>query len=560
MSAAAARNLLALLWQAAAHAGDRAWLLIPEHPSRCDALAASLSFKGVAERAEAVAGALVARGASVGRHAVIIHDNEPEFVAAFFGSLAAGLIPVPLCPPYFMSRLDAYRERLEHTLADCAPQFILTSRTLADGAAAINWNGDVAVTATQDLDAPCSRPHTPKASDVAFVQYTSGSLSVPKGIMLSHESLLANLEGIRQRTAASSEEVGVSWLPLFHDMGLIGALLSTLLWQRPLVLLSPRTFLSGPHQWLWAISRFGATISPAPNFAYEICVRKIADHAIEGLDLSTWRVAFNAAETIHAQTLDAFTARFRPFGFQPTAWLPAYGLAEHCLAASLPSAGRTLRIDVVERAGLESLGVAGPARDGEGSRAVVGVGQPLPEHEVRIENEEGEAIPERHVGEICLRGPSVMRGILGQPEATREYFRGDWLHTGDRGYIADGELYVVGRQKDLIKRAGAGFDAADVESLVGVVPGMRRGAVVAVGVENEETGSEDLILLVESNVGDDGERRKLVARIIERVRERLGVAPDRVELVPPRTLPRTTSGKLRRAMCRSLAKEIIEGG
>jgi 1-acyl-sn-glycerol-3-phosphate acyltransferase len=347
-------------------------------------------------------------------------------------------------------------------------------------------------------------------------------------------------------------DVGVSWLPLYHDMGLIGSWLLCLHQGLPLTLLPPTAFLARPERWLWAIHQRRATLSPAPNFAYELCARRIPDEALEGLELSSWRAAFNGAEPVSPGTLARFAHRFARCGFRPEAMTPAYGLAECSVGLTVSPVGRGARVDRVAREPFQREGRADAADSGdETALEFVSAGRELPGHEVRIVDDAGADLPERVVGRLVFRGPSMTSGYYRQPEATAAItLPGGWLDSGDLAYRADGEIHVCGRRKDLIIKAGRNLVPQEIEETAAAVEGIRRGCVVAFGVENAVLGTEGLVVVAETRVEGDAARERIAAAVTERVTEAVEVPPDQVILVPPGAVPKTSSGKVRRAATR----------
>ncbi|HYM10041.1 MAG TPA: AMP-binding protein, partial [Bryobacterales bacterium] len=370
---------------------------------------------------------------------------------------------------------------------------------------------------------------------------------------LTHANLLANIRAIGQALNVGPEDRGVSWLPLYHDMGLIGCWLLSLYFGMPLLVLSPLDFLSRPERWLWAIHYHRATLSVAPNFAYDLCARKIRDESIEGLDLSCWRAAMNGSEMVRPQTIARFTARFSRCGFRPEAMLPVYGLAESTVALCVPPLERGPRLDHIRRQALERQQRAEPAVHDHGGSATltfVSVGRPLPGHALRIVDEAGQEVGERIEGSIQFRGPSSMAGYFRQPEATAAITRDGWLDSGDLGYWAGGELFVTGRSKDIILKAGRNLYPDEIEAAVEEVDGLRKGCVAAFGTADPAQGSEKLVVVAETREQSAPVRDRLRGEVTRRLMDALGVPPDDVLLLDPGLLPKTSSGKLRRAVAR----------
>jgi 1-acyl-sn-glycerol-3-phosphate acyltransferase len=391
-----------------------------------------------------------------------------------------------------------------------------------------------------------------QAQDIALLQYTSGSTGDPKGVILTHANLLANIRAMGRAAHTTSKEVFVSWLPLYHDMGLIGACLGSLYYASPLILMSPMAFLARPERWLWAIHTHRGTISAAPNFGYELCLRKTAHCHLEGLDLSSWHMALNGAEPISADTVKRFCARFARYGFRREAMTPVYGLAESSLGAAFPPPGRGPQIDRVKRAPLMRSGHAVPADENDPTAlGVVACGQPLPDHQIRIVDATGYELAERRVGRLELRGPSATSGYFRNAEETRRLFHGEWLDSGDLAYIAGGDVYLCGRVKDIIIRAGRNIYPHELEDAIGNMPGIRKGCVAVFGSPDADAGTERLVVVAETREtapqGLDQLRRQVDARVMDL----LGAPADDVVLAPPHTVLKTSSGKVRRAECRA---------
>jgi len=407
--------------------------------------------------------------------------------------------------------------------------------------------GGEALTAAPALDEKSS----------ALIQYTSGSTGDPKGVVLSHANLLANIRAMGFVMQATSADIFVSWLPLYHDLGLIGAWLGCLYFAAPLYVMSPLSFLVRPENWLWAIHRFRATLSAAPNFGFELCVNKVSDSELEGLDLSSLRMVANGAEAVSVQTLRRFIAKFERYGFKPSAMAPVYGLAESAVGLAFPPPGRPPVIDRLDRQALASRGVAEPARpDDPRPLELVACGQPLPGHEIRIVDEMGREVAERQEGRLEFRGPSATLGYFRNETKTRELFRNGWLDSADRAYTAGGDVYITGRIKDIIIRAGRHIYPQEIEEAVADIPGIHKGGVAVFGAADKTSGTERVIVLGETRETDVAARAALRARAYEIASEIAGAAPDEVVLAPPRTVPKTSSGKIRR----TAAKELYESG
>ena len=519
-------------------------------------------------RASAVSAELARRGILPGHTVGIMLPTGAEFFWTFAGTMLAGAIPVPIYPPFRADRIEEYAERQAAILANAEAQLLVTFRQ-AEGtakllqpqvktlrgvvtAASLVSSENAAVPPETEIRPVDGLRHHTRVEDIAFLQYTSGSTGNPKGVVLTHANLLANIRSIAEGVKLTDDDVAVSWLPLYHDMGLIGAWFVPLATGIPLVSLSPLAFLARPVRWLRAISRHRGTLSPAPNFAYELCVRKIDERDMDGLDLSSWRAALNGAEPVRPETIERFADKFARCGFRREALLPVYGLAEASLGIAAPELGTGARVDRVEREPFQSKGRAVPARgQTDATLRFVSVGHPLPRMEIRIVDEQGEPMPERIEGRVHFRGPSATTGYYKNPEATRELVRGDaWLDSGDLGYVAEGELYVTGRAKDMIIKGGRNLYPDEIEEIAGRAEGVRPGCVVAFGVPDEASGTERLTVVAETR---DVKRADRIAQEITRqVNETLGLPPDIVEVLPTQTIPKTSSGKLRRSEARRL--------
>ncbi|OGK81198.1 MAG: hypothetical protein A2X53_05530 [Candidatus Rokubacteria bacterium GWA2_70_23] len=559
---AEARTLVEVLrWHAETHP-NRVHIFLTEE----DGTEAPISYGALWERATAIAAGLREHGFGEGQSIALMLRTEPAFFDTFFGILLAGGIPVPVYPPFRLDRLEEYAARQVGILTNAEASLLVTfgpatrvARLLSGRVPSLQG-----VTTPERLSRPGSPVLAPRqaSEDPALIQYTSGSTGAPKGVFLSHANVLANIRAIGEAIAIGPEDVAVSWLPLYHDMGLIGTWLACLYFGIPVVILSPLAFLSRPARWLRAIHAHRATLSPAPNFAFDLCVRKVTDAEIEGLDLSSWRLACNGSEPVSPETIERFTRRFAPYGFKPEAMCPVYGLAESSVALTAPPLGRGPRVDHVARAGFERLREARPAAaDDDSPLRFVSCGRPLPGHEVRIVDATGQPVAERVEGRIEFRGPSVTSGYFRNPEATRAVLHGEWMDSGDLGYEAQGELFITGRQKDIIIKAGRNLYPQEVEEIVGDIPGIRKGCVAAFGVADPETGTERLVVVAESRETAPARIEALRAGVLERVVTVLGIPPDVVVIARPGAVLKTSSGKIRRSATRDgyLRGEVFRG-
>jgi 1-acyl-sn-glycerol-3-phosphate acyltransferase len=558
-AASDARTLIEVLeWHAARHP-DRLHLTVLQDEAT---VLGSLTYAELADRARIIARGLVARDVTPGDRVALMLPTSIDYFIAFFGILYADAIPVPIYPPMRLSQIEDHLRRQIGILRNAGAGLLITMpeglrlagllRTQVE-----NLNAVESVATLEASKAPVNLPPPSNSDSVALIQYTSGSTGDPKGVVLSHANLLANIRAMGGVMDASSADVFVSWLPLYHDMGLIGAWLGCLHFAAPLYAMSPLSFLVRPESWLWAIHRFRATFSASPNFGFELCLNKIADADLEGLDLSSLRMVANGAEPVSVQTLRRFIERFGRYGFHPQAMAPVYGLAECSVGLAFPPLGRSPIIDRVNRDRLSADGVAEPARPEDPKPLeIVPCGQPLPGHEIRIVDEAGFELGERREGRLEFRGPSTTRGYFRNETKTRELFHNGWLDSGDRAYMAGGDIYITGRVKDIIIRAGRHIYPQEVEDAVAEIPGIRKGCVAVFGVTDRASGTERVVVLAETHETDPAARAQLQARAQEIAGDTAGTPPDEIVLAPPRTVPKTSSGKIRR----SAAKELYESG
>jgi fatty-acyl-CoA synthase len=485
-------------------------------------------------------------GVAAGDRVALIVPTGPGFVDAFFGALYAGAVPVPLYPPLRLGRFDEYRTATAGMLAAVGARLVIADlRTRALLGAVVATARPALGCRTPDellAGTPAGGdPGAPAAPDaLALIQFSSGSTAMPRPVALTHRQILAQCEALRIMISAPAgpPRTGVSWLPLYHDMGLIGCLLGAVTLPGTQVLIAPEQFLARPALWLRAIARHGAGISAAPNFGFAVAAKRVRDEDMAGQDLSRWRLALCGAEPVSVAVLQRFAARFARFGFDARALLPVYGLAEAALAVTAPPPGR----------GVRTLADCGPSAFGpQPVRDIVSVGGPVAGTELEVRSADGRPLPAGRAGAIAVRGASVMTGYFGQAAATAAALRGGWLDTGDVGLVADGELYVCGRVKDVIIVNGANRHPAEFEVCLAEIPGLRPGCAVALGVMPPGGEGEALIILAERARDSAGDDDAVIAAVGRAIRERTGVSPRAVTLLPPGTLPRTSSGKPRRA-------------
>jgi acyl carrier protein len=540
----------ALDWHARVHSQRRHITLYVE-----DEHVEEITYAALHANAEAVAAGLQARGLQPGQTVALMLPTSRDFFSGFYGILLAGGIPVPIYPPARLAQLEEHLRRQMRILSNAETVMLLTvpeAKPLARLLSA-QVEGLHHVVTVSELAADGGSVVRPpvQAHDIAFVQYTSGSTGNPKGVMLTHTNLLANLQAMGQMVQITSTDVFVSWLPLYHDMGLIGAWLGSLYYAYPLVLMSPLAFLARPARWLWAIHKHHGTLSAGPNFAYDLCTRRIDDRDLDGLDLSSWRVAFNGAEPVSAVTLARFSERFAPYGFRPEAMAPVYGLAEAALGVAFPVLGRVPHVDAIQREPFMRSGHAMPAATHDTTALhFVACGQPLPGYQIRIVDATGHEVGERLEGRLEFQGPSTTRGYFRNPEATSRLFHGTWLDSGDMAYMVGNSVYLTGRAKDIIIRAGHNIYPHELEEALGDITGLRRGCVAVFGSSDPVTGTERLVVLAETRQTDTDVLAQLRSQIEATATDLLGTPPDDVVLAPPGSVLKTSSGKLRRAASR----------
>jgi 1-acyl-sn-glycerol-3-phosphate acyltransferase len=535
-----------LAWHAERH-GERAHVFLSDGQSEAPAI----TYARLRDGARSVAAALAGQGLEPGARVALMLPTGEAFLSAFFGVLEAGGVPAPIYPPWRMADIEEHLRRQGRVLGKAGAAGLIASREILPFARMLRdlIGGPAFVLAAEALRAKAGTAAAPQVAarpdSLALVQFTSGSTADPKGVMLSHANILANIRGLARAIAATPADVYVSWLPLYHDMGLIAAWLACVDQAVPLVLMNPLSFLARPERWLWTLHRNRATITAAPNFAFELCL-SIPEERLEGLDLGALRVAGCGSEPISPTTIRDFSARFAPYGFRPEALMPVYGLAESAAALTACPLGRAPWVDHVDRALFARTGEARPvSAAAPGAQAFVSCGFPLVGHEARVVDTAGREAGERREGRLQFRGPSATAGYFEAPDKTVELIQGDWLESGDLAYVAQGEVFVTGRTKDIVKRAGRNIHPADIEDAVAGLGGVERGAVLF-GVTDPERGVERLVLAVETALAAP-DRGPLVRAIQALAASHLQTALDEIFFLDPGEIPRTESGKVRRA-------------
>jgi len=512
--------------------------------------------------ARAVARGVLDQGRNAGDRIAIMLPTGADFFTAFFGILYAGCVPVPIYPPTRLSQVEDHLRRQGGILRNAQTSLLITDSKIRPlGAFLRGLVPDLkAVETVEELSRGGELEQLVKTApgSTALIQYTSGSTGDPKGVVLSHANLLANIRAMGAAMNASSRDVFVSWLPLYHDMGLIGAWLGSLYYGAEAIIMSPFAFLATPARWLRTIHNYRATLSAAPNFAFELCLKNITDEDIEGLDLSSLRMVANGAEPVSPDTITRFIDRFEKYGFKPGAMAPVYGLAEASVGLAFPPPDRAPIIDRVRRDTMSRHGKAAPADPADASALqFVTSGSPLPGHEVRIVDPAYHEVPDRQEGRLEFRGPSTTKGYFRNEVKTKDLIRDGWLDSGDKAYIADGEIYITDRIKDIIIRAGRNIYPHELEEHVGNVPGVRKGCVAAFPDKAQGGAVERLVVLAETRETEAQKLENIRAAIVDASLDLLNMPPDEVVMVPPHTVPKTSSGKIRRAAAGALYRSGV---
>ncbi|HEX8578091.1 MAG TPA: fatty acyl-AMP ligase [Allosphingosinicella sp.] len=519
-------------------------------------LARAYTFAELREDAVQAAYRLIAAGVAPRDRIAIVAETGPEFAALFFGCIYAGAWPVPLPLPTSFGGRDSYIDQLSVQLDSSDPKALFYPAELASMAGAAAQGAGVEGIIWEDFAArPAPEAALPKADpeDIAYLQYSSGSTRFPHGVAITHHALLNNLAAHSHGMEVVDSDRCVSWLPWYHDMGLVGCFLSPVANQVSTDYLKTEDFARRPLAWLDLISRnTGTTLSYSPTFGYDICARRMSSQSkvSERFDLSRWRIAGNGADMIRPDVMQAFVDAFHEAGFSAKSFLPSYGLAEATLAVSIMPPGEGIVVELVEETLLAGGGPAERDRP-QRYRSIVNCGKPVRDMEVAILDEDGRPLSDREIGKVWCKGASVMVGYFRDPEATDACLSDDnWLDTGDMGYMSEGYLYIVGRAKDMIIINGRNHWPQDIEWAVEQIPGFKAGDIAAFSITTPG-GEETPAVLVQCRTSDTEERGRLRDVIRERVRAITGINCV-IELVPPRTLPRTSSGKLSRAKARNL--------
>ncbi len=545
-----------------------------------------ITYRDLLEGAKKIAMGLGLNNLVQGDTVAIMLPTGRDYLYSFYGILLAGGIPIPIYPPANLFQLEDHVNRHVGILSNAQTTLLITLPEAKRVAGILKAQVETlrSVISPDELQAAQTDLKTDpiNENDIAFIQYTSGSTGQPKGVILTHRNLLENIRAMGKTVNVDSTDVFVSWLPLYHDMGLIGAWFSSLYFSMPLVLMSPLAFLKQPSRWLRTISNHGGTISAAPNFAFELCTKKIPDDELEHLDLSSLRFLFNGAEPVSAQTLKNFSSKFEKYGLRSRAVAPVYGLAEVAVGLAFPPPERGPKIDLIQREAMVSQGLAIPIHRPaqassvnasqhnrghlpnikgnttlpDGSLEIVACGQPLPGYQVRIVDRSGRELPDRQQGRLEFKGPSATQGYYRNEKATSKLKNGDWLDSGDLAYSAEGDIYLTSRVKDIIIRAGRNIYPHQLEESIGQIDAVRKGCVAVFGATDNASHTEKLVVVAETRLTEAEAIQQLRENIIACAIDVLGTPVDQVVIAPPHTVLKTSSGKIRR----SAIRELYENG
>jgi fatty-acyl-CoA synthase len=527
-----------------------------------DLIPAAWSFADIGKEAKRIGAAFQALGLSKGARVALVLSSPQDFVLSFLGAISAGIMPVPLYPPLALGRMDNYIDRAAGILRVSGAKVLLTTRDYVHVfrpllGRSLGLKSVIEFETLRDT-APDSTlcEIVAQPDEPCFLQFTSGSTSAPRGVVVTHRNLISNSRAIiKTMEIHPDRDRAVSWLPLYHDMGLIGFVITTLVAQIPVVFIPTIAFVKHPGVWMETVHKYRASITFGPNFAFDLAAKRAPKNSHGSLDLSCLRVLGCGAEPINPKTMERFLSAFEPFGLKSHSIMPCYGMAEATLAIAFDHLHRPVRKVVIDRHAYEARNIAlplnGDAHDPKRRFELVSCGRTFEEHEIKILDETGQPLSEGKVGEIVFRGPSVTPGYFQNPEASRQLLKGGWLHTGDLGFILKGDLYISGRQKDLVIINGRNYPPQAIEWVVEEIAGIRKGSVVAFSIDGNST--EKLVVIAETTMT---ETMELEQAVTEQVRSAFGLPVDRVVLVGRGSIPKTSSGKLQRRK----TKALFEGG
>lgn len=517
-------------------------------------------YTEIIERALSYAYHLKLSGLNRMDRVVIILSTRPEYVYSFFGALLAGGIPVPVSPPSGFRDQTHYIDRISFICSNCQAKFMIFSESDLPFSQRIKLKIDesckyMEVSACDHVGMSHYDYDAPDPDDVCFIQYTSGSTGIPKGVPLTHKNIVTNIKGIIAGINGGMNEVFVSWLPLYHDMGLVGGILFPMLCNYNLILFPPEAFVFDPIRWFRYITIYKGTLATGNNFAFARCVQKIRDDDLKGIDLSTWRVAWNGSEPISYKTIESFNTRFKKVGFRETTMLPCYGLAEATLAVTFAPVDEKPKYMSFDRNKIYNENRAVPVENGNKDMinpiGYISVGSCIPTISMKIVGSDNNALQEGNIGEICIHGDSVMKNYYGDDETSRDHYHERWFKTGDLGFIYKGELYITGRKKELIIIRGKNFFPVDIETVVKHNNKMCLNAI-AFGFIDEHGGDERLAIVYEASEENDEANDRIKKRMQQNLLANLGIRANKIIHTPPKTLPKTANGKIKRLLCKDM--------
>lgn len=484
---------------------------------------------------------------------ILIMQHSTELIYAYFGAILHGAIPSIM--PYLTEKLapDRYRADLTSLVGITQPAAIVTFPEFEGEVRSALHKGDsVRAVILTGQDAPTAPDFSQlhglerNPEEIVLLQHSSGTTGLQKGIALSHRSVFNQLDAYSRELKLTPEDIIVSWLPLYHDMGLIACYLMPLLYGVKLVLMSPFDWVRAPYRLLQSVSKYRGTLSWLPNFAYVFCAEKIRERDLEEVDLSSWRAITNCSEPVRIAAHEKFAARFAPQGLNPAALMTSYAMAENTFAVTQSGMYGPVVVDRVDREGVQMDWDARPATDGRDALRLLSSGRPIANTRVRIFGQNGQPLPERKIGEVGIQSDCMLTGFFHRDDLTKQSFISDWYLTGDFGYVADGELFVTGRKKDLIIVGGKNIYPADLEQLAMEAEGVHAGRVVAFGVFSEESGTEEVVIVSEVNTEDPADCDRIANEVRQKVTRGSAVALRHVYLVPPKWILKTSSGKTAR--------------
>lgn len=525
-----------------------------------------LTYRRLLEGANGYARTYARRGLQPGEVVILILQHGEDLVYAFYGAILHGAIPSIM--PFLTEKLlpERYRADLAALVGITQPAAVVTYREFEpEVQAAVGQGSSVRAVIVSDQAEAAAEPDfatlggaRSAAEDIVLLQHSSGTTGLQKGVALSHRAVLNQVDSYKQALRFSPQDVIVSWLPLYHDMGLIAGFLMPILTGNPLVLMSPFDWVRSPARLMQAISKYSGTLAWLPNFAYNFCAQKIRERDLQGVDLSTWRGVINCSEPMRAESHSAFLERFEGHGFRASALMTSYAMAENTFAVTQGGVDGPVTIDEIDRETMQVERLAQPAQPGRAVTRMVSAGPPIANTEVKVIDDQGRSLPERHIGELALRSNCMLTGYYHRPDATEQAFRDGWYLTGDYGYMAGGEVYVAGRKKDMIIVGGKNVYPQDLELLAMQAEGVRAGRVSAFGVFNDQTGTEDVVVVAEVDSSDKQEQERIADDIRQAINRGSAIAVRSVHIVNPPWIVKTSSGKNARLANREKYLKEIE--